>query len=226
MQTRDLSKRGMQFEVVTDGQYVYKTLHTVEESAAVYRSYGYGLITRDLEKLASDTLDHARLSLEGVRSALEAHPELAPTLANPVIDENLNYRQDRVTVMGAALHQATRSKGRKYIDEYIDLLLFHASYGLADPILQMGTNYGVNADDQVVLIDIGELVFNKGAAVTAARTKSWRKADTYYSPFRRLHNKFIIPVLLKPYYRRQMLARFTPEAIEANWLKAVKPNEA
>ena len=68
----------------------------------------------------------------------------------------------------------------------------------------------------------GELVFDKDAAVTAARTKSWRKADTYYSPFKRLHNKFIIPVLLKPYYRRQMLARFTPEAIEANWLQADK----
>ena len=88
----------------------------------------------------------------------------------------------------------------------------------------MGTNYGVDKDDKVVLTDIGELVFDKEAAVAAARAKAWRKADTYYSPFR-FHNKYIIPVSLKPYYRRQMLARFTPEAIEASWLRAVKPSD-
>lgn len=215
--------RGLQFEVVTDGKYVYKTLHTVERSAALYRSFGYGLIVRDLNKLASDTLDHAKRSLGHVRSVLESHPGLAPTFTNPVIYKDLSYRQDRVTVMGAALRQATPARARQYIDEYIDLLLFHVGYGIADPVLQMGTNYGVNKDDQVVLIDIGELVFDKATAVTAARTKAWRKADTYYSPFA-FYTKNIIPVSLKPYYRRQMLARFTPGAIEINWLKAIKPD--
>jgi hypothetical protein len=217
--------RGAQFEVVTDGDYVYKTLHTVERSAAIYRSWGYGLITRDLEKLASDTLDHAKLSIEGVRSALESHPELAPTFANPVIGENLNYRQDKVTVMGEALRQATPARARQYIDEYIDLLLFHAGYGLADPILQMGHNYGVDKDDRVVLIDIGELTFDKETAIRAAATKAWRKANTYYLPFRHRYAAYIIPVSLKPYYRRQMLTRFTPKAIETNWLKATSSGD-
>lgn len=222
MQTRDQGKRGMQFEVTADDKYVYKTLHSVEKSAAIYKSYGYGLVNRDLNKLAANVLDHAKRSLEGVRIMLKRHPELASTFANPVILDDLSYRQDKVTVMGAVLHQTTRAEGRKLIDEYIDLLLFHARYGVADPMMQMGTNYGVDKDGKVVLIDIGELVFDKEAAVTAARTKAWKKADTYYSPFKRLHNKFIIPVMLKPYYRQQMLARFTPEAIEANWLKAIK----
>lgn len=214
----------MQFEVTADDKYVYKTLHTIEKSAAIYRSYGYGFVNRDLHKLASETLNHAKRSLDGVRSILKKYPELAPTFANPVIEKDLNYRQDKVTVMGTALHRVGRAQGRKYIDEYIDLLLFHASYGLADPILQMGTNYGVDKDDKVVLIDIGELTFGKETAMTAARTKVWRKADTYYSPSR-LHNKYIIPLLLKPYYRRQMLDRFTAESIEANWLKAEVPKK-
>lgn len=221
MLTRDQGKRGMQFEVATRGAYVYKTLHTVEKSAAIYRSYGYGLIVSDLRKLASDTLDHAKRSLEELRSMLKKYPDLTSSFANPVIGEDLNYRQDKVVVMGTALHGAGRAEGRRYIDEYIDLLLFHASYGIADPILQMGTNYGIDKKGKVVLIDIGELVFDKEAAVAAARTKAWRKADTYYSPFR-FHNKYIIPVSLKPYYRRQMLTRFTPEAIEAVWQKAAR----
>lgn len=77
---------------------------------------------------------------------LQDHSELAPTLANPVIDEDLNYRQDKVTVMGAALRQVAPARARRYIDEYIDLLLLHGGYGFADPILQMGTNYGVDKD--------------------------------------------------------------------------------
>lgn len=161
----------MQFEVTVDGNYVYKTLHVIEKSAAIYRSYGYGLINRDLSKLASDTLDHAKRSLGAVRSILKKYPELASSFANPLIDKDLNYKQDKVTVMGTALHQSSRAEGRKYIDEYIDLLLFHVGYGLADPILQMGTNYGVDKDGRVVLIDIGELVFDKGAAIAAARTR-------------------------------------------------------
>lgn len=111
---------------------------------------------------------------------LETHPELASSLGNPVIDENLNYRQDKVTVMGDALRKAPPGRARKYIDEYIDLLFFHAGYGFADPILQMGSNYGVNKNDEVILTDIGELTFDKEAAMSAAATKTWRKADTYY----------------------------------------------
>lgn len=213
----------MQFEVVTDGDYVYKTLHTVERSAAIYRRYGYGLKTWSLKKLAADTLNHAKRSLEGVSAVLNSYPELAPSFANPVIGKDLNYRQDKVTVMGVALRQAAPARTRQYIDEYIDLLMLHAGYGIADPILQMGTNYGVDKDDRIVLIDIGELVFDKNAATRAARAKAWRWADTYYSPLS-FYTKNIIPVRLKPYYRRQMLARFTPEAIEANWLKSVKPD--
>lgn len=213
---------GAQFKVTTDDTYVYKSLHNVEESAAIYRRWGYGLITRDLNKLAADTLDHAKRSLEGVRTVLKNHPELARTFANPVIDEDLSYRQDKVTVMGEALRRATLARGRQYIDEFIDLLLFHAGYGLADPVMQMGHNYGVDKDGRAVLIDIGELTFDKETAIRAATTKAWRKANTYYLPFRHRYASYIIPVRLKPYYRRQMLARFTPEAVAANWLKATK----
>ncbi len=165
----------MQYEVVTDGKYVYKTLHTVKKSAALYRKYGFGLKTWNLHKLAAKTLDDAKRSLEGVRRLLKRHPELAPSLANPVIADDFSYRQDRVTILGEALRQATPARARQYIDEYIDLLLFHASYGIGYPFIQAGRNYGVDQYDHVVLTDLGELVFDKEAAVAAAAATVWKK---------------------------------------------------
>lgn len=120
-------------------------------------------------------------------------------------------------MMGTVLRQVPRARAHRYIDRFIDLLLFHAGYGLADPILQMCSNYGVNKDDQVVLTDLGELAFDKNTAITAARTAAWREAYTYKSRLTFL-NKLTLPRSLRPYYNQQMQARFTPEAVEANWL--------
>jgi hypothetical protein len=213
--------QGAQFKVTTDGDRVFKTLNTLEESIAIYKSWGYGFIVRDLEGLASATLDHARTSLQGIRKAVETYPELAPSLANPVIDQNSNYTQDKVTVFGEALRASSRTKAKHLIDQYIDLQLFHAGYGIADPKLQVGINYGVDKNSSVVLLDLGELTLEKDAAVAATAAKKWRRAVTYWVP-PPYPMKHTIPLSLKPYYRKQMLTRLTPEIIAANWLKETK----
>lgn len=213
--------QGAQYKVTTDGDRVFKTLLTLEESTAIYRKWGYWLITRDLRGLAAKTLEHAALSLQNVRKILKAHPELAPSLANPGIDKNSNYSQDKVTVFGEALRACSRVEARRLIDQYIDLQLFHARYGIADPKHQVGINYGVDKNSQVVLLDLGELTFEKDDAVAATAARTWKKAVTYWVPDP-YPMKNTIPIFLKPYYRKQMLMRLTPEAIATNWLKKEK----
>jgi hypothetical protein len=213
--------QGAQYKVTTDGTRVFKTLITLEESTAMYRKWGYWLITRDLKGLADKTLKHAAASLQGIRKIVEAHPELAPNLANPRIDKNSNYSQDKVVVLGEALKTSSRRQAKNYIDQYIDLQFCFAGYGFADPKLQVGINYGVDKNSKVVLIDLGEVTFEKGVAIAAATDKKWRIAVTYWVP-QPYPLKYTIPITLKPYYRRQMLTRFTPEAIAANWRKKDK----
>jgi hypothetical protein len=210
--------QGAQYKVTADGDRVFKSLVTLEESVAIYKKWGYGLITRDLEGLADKTLKHAATSLKGIRKILEAHPELAPSLANPVIDENSNYSQDKVTVFGEALKACSRRQARDFIDQYINLQFYFAGFGFADPKLQVGVNYGIDKNSKVVLIDLGEVTFEKDSAVAAATAKKWRTAVTYWIP-QPYPMKHTIPVSLKLYYRKQMLTRFTPEAIVSNWLK-------
>jgi hypothetical protein len=207
---------GAQFEVVADGDHVIKTMHTVEESAAVYKSWHYGLIVRDLEGLASDTLDCARTSLQGIRAILEDHPELGSSLANPVIDDDSSYRQDRVTVMGEALRNRSGREARYLVDQYVDLNLFHASFGFADKVFNAGVNNGVDENGKVVLLDLGELTFDKELAMQAAATKRWMKAYSFWDPLPYPKN-YSIPLPLKPYYYRRMSAKLTSEAVELNW---------
>lgn len=211
--------QGAQYKVATDGDRVFKTLITLQESTSMYRKWGYGFITRDLKGLATKTLKHATVSLQGIREILEAHPELGPSLANPVIDRNSNYSQDKVTVFGEALKASSRLQAKDFIDQYIDLQFSMANYGFADPKLQVGVNYGVDKDSRVVLIDLGEVTFEKDIAIAAAASKKWRIAVTYWVP-QPYPMKHTIPISLKPYYRKQMLTRFTPEAVATNWLKA------
>lgn len=213
--------KGAQYKVTTDGERVFKTLITIEESTAMYKKWGYGLIVKDLKALASNTLKHAEISLQGIRKILEAYPELAPSLANPVIDKASNYSQDKVAVLGEILKTAPRHQAKDFIDQYIDLQFRFAGYGFADPKLQVGINYGVDKNSKVVLIDLGEVIFEKDTAIVTIANKKWRKAVTYWVP-RPYPMKHTIPIALKLYYRKQMLARLTPEAISAAWLKEEK----
>lgn len=207
---------GAQFEVVADGDRVIKTMHTVERSAAVFKSWHYDWIGRDPEEFAVDALDCARTSLQGIRTILGDHPELGSSLANPIIDEESNYRQDRVTVMGEALRNRSRREAKYLIDQYVDLNLFHASYGFADRIFNMGVNNGVDSTGRVVLLDLGELTFEKERAVQMAATRQWMKAYSFWSPLPYPKN-YGIPLPIKPYYYRRMSAELTSGAVALNW---------
>lgn len=209
--------RGAQFEVTSDGDRVFKSMHTVQESADVYRSWGYGLLGRDLENMAATVLDDAVTSLQGVRAILETNPNVGPSLANPIIEDDLSYAQDRVTTMGEALRKNSLRGARYLIDQYVELNLFHASYGFADRIFNVTINHGVNDDSEVVLIDLGELTFDKEVAAHAAATKRWRTAYPFWAPAPFPTRNFPIPLALRPYYYRRMSAGLTSEAIEQNW---------
>jgi hypothetical protein len=210
--------RGAQFEVAADDNYVYKRLHSIKKSAAVYRSWGYGFKTRDLDRLAKKTLEKATASLKHINAILKNHPELAPSLANPIIANDLrSYKQDKVIPMGAALRSSSASEAKTLINQYVDLCLWHAKYGFAELVFNIGVNYGVDSNSKVVLIDLGELTFDKNKVIAAVAGKKWGKAQNYLSPIP-YPRKATIPMSLRPYYRRQMLNRLTPEAIENKWL--------
>lgn len=211
---------GAQYKVTTDGKRVFKTLNTLDEAVKVYKRWGYGL-TRDLKGRAAKTLHYAEDSVQNLRVILEKHPELYPSLANPIIDDSLGYSQDKVTVFGKALQTSSRSTAKSLIDQYVDLHLYFARYGFADYELQVGVNYGVDKNGKVVLIDLGELTFDKKRAFATAAGKKWRTAETYWAP-PMYPQREAVPWSLKLYYRKQMLTRFTLEAIEENWLQAAK----
>lgn len=213
--------RGAQFSVTVGGETVYKKLHSVEESVAVFRSWGFGLLGKDINQLAVSKLDQAKATLSKIQELLKSHPELAASLANPRIEDNWDYKQDKVTVFGAALRHSSRTQAKILIDKFIDLWLYHLEYGLADLVFNPTVNYGVNKDNNVVLIDLGEPTFEREDMIRAVSEKEWKRAQNYWAPFY-IPRSVVIPLSLKPYYRKQMLRRLTPEVVTAKWRVAIK----
>jgi hypothetical protein len=210
-----------QFEVVDQGDRVYKRLMSPEESEARFRSNGRSLLFfLNSAKTAGNAIDHAITSISGVQDLLGEYPELGPSLANPVIEENGNYSQDKVMTLGQALRRESTRRARNLIDNYVDLSLRHVSYGFMERVFKITANCGVDDGSNVVLIDLGELTFDKDEAVNLARRRRWLTQETFLWPLPKPRD-FALPNRLKPYYCRRMLAQFGPTAIKDTWQQSV-----
>jgi hypothetical protein len=206
-----------QYEVAIQNDYVYKRLISPEESEARFKSYGRSLLFFiDFSEIASSAIDHAFQSVNGIKNLLEEYPELGPSLANPVIEGRGNYSQDRVDTFGNALRKESSRGARKLIDKYVDLSLFHVSYGFMERVFKVTANCGVDDDNDVVLIDLGELTFEKDEAVKIAYQKRWLSSEALLYPFPAPRD-YALPNHLKPYFCKRMSAEFSSAAVEDTW---------
>lgn len=213
--------RGAQFTVSENREFVYKQLHTVQESASVFSSWGFSFRGKNVRHLAVKSLEQARTSLQNIRILLDSYPELAASFANPHIKDNLDYSQDKVIVLGEALRNQSRKEAKILIDKFIDLWLWHLGYGFAELVFNPAVNYGVDKNYNIVLIDLGELTFNKDKTLNAVNKKQWQRAQNYWAPLY-IPISCVIPLSLKLYYRKQMLQRITPEVVINKWKEAIK----
>ena len=210
----DVIGTGAQYKVVDmhDGS-VRKIPLTREESLDVVKSW-YAPAEAPESELA---IDYPRLALGACRSVqtlVARHPALAGSLGNPVFEGNGAYSQDKVQTFGDALqHAGSLACGRQYIDQYINLMLFHWQYGLAERAFNCTVNNGVDARGDVILLDFGEVTGNKALVRRNISSERWLRSASYTRD---------IPQGLKAYYRQQFAGRLTMQALDATWKTARK----
>ena len=159
---------------------------------------------RDVRRIKS----YAERSLENVRALL---PELSRELGNPVIYRDHSYEQDKAVVVDEYFRSHCFAENRELIDRYVALLFRFWEYGFSEWPFKMCFNYGVDCGGALILIDLGELFFDKQKAVQRIAKRHWERA-------------VIADLALARYYRDVMDQAMTVSNVEALWGRRLRSN--
>jgi hypothetical protein len=127
---------------------------------------------------------------------------------NPTFREGINYDQDKVVPLGVYFEKSSLQESQEKIDQYIELLKYMWKYGFGDIVYNFSINNGVTSEGKLIMLDIGELCFDKDSIRDSIIEKIWQIKWSY----RTLKNENI-----KEYYRNQMEKHITIEAFDKMW---------
>lgn len=163
-------------------------------------------IPRDILRAKRD----ARTSLAGLRPLL---PDLSLELGNPAINDDLSYEQDRAVAVGDYFRTHSLTQNKRAVDQYIVLLFRFWEYGFNDRPFKLPLNFGVTDDDRIILLDLGELYFEKEKALLRIHARLWEKV-------------FIPDPALKAYYCKAMDRAMTPGNLDIYWARSLAGRKA
>ncbi len=129
-------------------------------------------------------------------------------VGNPTIQDDGSYEQDKVIPFGDILYSSDFSKQKELVDEYMNNLLGCWDYGFSDTPFNFMMNCGVTSEGEVVLIDLGELTWNKEEVKKLVESKHWQKRGS----FNKLEDGE-----LKNYLREQFNEKITLSSLDTRW---------
>lgn len=117
---------------------------------------------------------------------------------NPVILNATDYEQDLVKPLDKYLRSTSLDHGKLVIDEFIVFNKFLESNGVIDKSFLIGKNYGIDRNNKVILIDIGELFTEREEIRKQIQKKPWDHSYVTKT----------LPRALKKYFVDQMNQNF------------------
>ena len=99
-------------------------------------------------------------------------------------------------------------RSRELVDKYIDHILACWNYGFSDTVFNFMINSGITTDGDVVLIDLGELSWNRDEVAELVQKKHWEKRSSY----NRLWD-----IELKKYMQEQFYKKITLTSLYIHW---------
>ncbi len=129
-------------------------------------------------------------------------------MANLVV-EGREISQDKVEVFGKYIRGC--SDKTTMVDKYIDHIYCCWGSGFSDRIYNFTINNGVNSKGDVVLIDFGEITFDRSHVAQKIKERRWGKSWSF---------KWDLEKGVKDYYDTQMAERLTLGNLERYWRDA------
>jgi len=205
--------QGAQYKVIDthDGR-VRKIPLTAQESQAVVKNW-YMPGEAPAEELAINYPELAIDSYQKVRELLHRYPELEYSFGYPDFENGGVYTQDKVQTLAEALTESSPSENKELIDTYVNLVLFHWRYGLSERVFNCTVNNGVDKAGRMVLLDFGELTFDRQKVSSSIASKRWLQARSYTRD---------IPEQFKDYYDKTLTEQLSLQALAKTWRVALK----
>jgi hypothetical protein len=199
---------GAQYSVYDskDGR-VQKIAHNYNETVAILGRW-YGKNNPSNHQLAISYTAQTLKSVSIFKHLIVKYPELSRSLGNPVFSANTDYTQDKVQPLDRIIQNSNDERRREVIDDFIGLIITHWKYGFSDKVFNPTLNNGTTGLGEVILIDFGELTFNKIELAKLIRSEWWIQSWTYRAD---------LPKSLKQYYSREMSRRLTPKTLRSTW---------
>ena len=95
-------------------------------------------------------------------------------IGHPRFINSLDYEQDKATVLGEIFGSVSIRGQKKLVDDFVEFNLHLLGYGVIDKSFNITKNFGRN-DNQIILIDIGELPDDTEIIARQIQNRPWTK---------------------------------------------------
>lgn len=197
---------GWQFDAYAKDDRVLKVpISPLKMAARVMRSYP-SLVGRPFGLLVK------------IRELLEDRDAVLTELSGREVDRELlanfhqeggRYLQDRVSPLGDVLKEG-RLDPYWLMDRYVQSIRMGWASGVAETSFNFTVNHGLNKRGRVVIIDVGELSFDKAEIAHLVKARFWEKA---FSPS-------TLPEPVRDYLFRAMDRDITVDRLSREWREA------
>jgi hypothetical protein len=122
----------------------------------------------------------SRESDENMQQFKEILPSMPAYLTGNIrLLDGINYEQDYAIPLLQYFEEHNDSENKKILTQYVQLILELWQYGCSDKIFNFATNSGIDSQNRVIQIDVGELDFEREAVAERVQNKEWLSRASY-----------------------------------------------
>lgn len=165
--------RGWQYTVYDAGnERVLKRYNTKLQAYSIMLRQCFPYIRNPLWKIPGYHRGCRNTAIDSLRKIRDTRLDLS-IFGNPKILGELDYEQDKVIPLQEYFEGLNIEEGKHLIGEFIKFNDMLVKNRLIDKSFLIGKNYGMNADGDIILTDIGELFSDEARIRDQIAKKPW-----------------------------------------------------
>ncbi len=196
--------QGLQFNVYSYGSKVIKRPTSKFQMCSKLLLWTPSLWIRPF-KLKNELVKEIQRRKHSIENIQRLNIDLE-LLGHPIFRKN-EIEQDYVNVLRSYLNEEF-SQSKIWVDKFIDLIFECWKYGFSENSFNLTANNGVDKFGRVVIIDIGELTFEKNDVEKTIKIRGWENSWSFYSDLKKE---------IKEYYQEQMKSQLTLKNLNKYW---------